>query len=152
MAKKLLKMDLAGIGTRLKDIRKKLNLRQKEFADVLNTTMVTLSDIETGKKRPGSDILFILSDVYKVNLDFLLHGQGHMFRLGAEAKGVLVDENVFGDYTKDVREMLWYMQHSMLARSAFITLTKEYIYRNEEILKKDIKLQEEKNYKEKSNE
>lgn len=151
MEKKSITMDLEGIGARLKSIRKKLNFKQKEFSEILNITMVTLSDIETGKKRPGSDILFILTEKYKVNLDFLLRGEGYMFRQGAEAKGVMVEDNAFGDNTKDVREILWYMQHSMLARNAFITLIKEYMYRNDEILKKDIEFQKGKNEQENKN-
>lgn len=150
MKKKKTNMDLVGIGNRLKDIRKKLNLRQKEFAETLDITMVTLSDIETGKKRPGSDILFNLSGLYNVNLDFLLHGQGHMFRQGAEAKGVMVEDNAFGEYTDQVREMLWYMQNSRMAQIAFILLSQEYVYRNEFIIKGDIETQKKKREQENS--
>ncbi len=150
MKKKKTKMDLVGIGSRLKDIRKKLDFTQKEFAETMTITMVTLSDVETGKKRPSSEMLFSLSKLYDVNLDFLLFGYGCMFREGADVKGVMIEDNSFGEYTDDVREMLWYMQNSRLARTAFITLTKEYIYRNWVILRRDINLQKEKNEQETS--
>ncbi|MDQ1355546.1 MAG: hypothetical protein QG657_5856 [Acidobacteriota bacterium] len=145
-------MDLAGIGSRLKNIRKKLDFTQKEFAEILAITMVTLSDIETGKKQPGSDLLFNLAKSFEVNLDFLLFGRGCKFREGAEVKGVMIEDNSFGENTDDVREMLWYMQNSRLAQNAFITLTKEYIYRNWVILRKDINLQNNKNEQENKNE
>jgi transcriptional regulator with XRE-family HTH domain len=150
MKKKKTNMDLVGIGRRLKDIRKKLNLRQKEFAEKMDITMVTLSDIETGKKRPGSDILFNLSELYDVNLDFLLFGQGSMFRQGMKMDGVTVEENAFGDYTDDVREMLWYMRNSRLARGGFIALTKEFAYRNSILIGHEIDLKKEKNEQETS--
>ncbi|MDQ1355227.1 MAG: hypothetical protein QG657_5537 [Acidobacteriota bacterium] len=150
MKKKKTNMDLAGIGRRLKDIRKKLDLRQKEFAETLDITMVTLSDIETGKKRPGSDMLFNLSGLYNVNLDFLLHGQGNMFRQGMKMDGVTVEDNAFGDNTDHVREMLWYMQNSRLAQTAFILLSQEYVYRNEFIIKGDIETQKKKREQENS--
>lgn len=150
MKKKKATIDLVGIGSRLKNIRKKLDFTQKLFAETMDITMVTLSDVETGEKRPGSDILFILSKAYNVNLDFLLHGQGCMFRQGAGVKGVMIEDNTFGEYTDDVREILWYMQNSLLVRTAFLSLTKEYMYRNRVILRKDINLQKEKNERETS--
>ncbi|MDQ1355072.1 MAG: hypothetical protein QG657_5381 [Acidobacteriota bacterium] len=80
MKKKKTTIDLVGIGKRMKAIRTELGLLQRDFIKVVNITMSTLSDIETGKKRPGSEILFILSDEYRVNLHYLLHGEGEMFR------------------------------------------------------------------------
>jgi transcriptional regulator with XRE-family HTH domain len=148
MKKKKTTMDLAGIGSRVKAIRKKLDCTQKEFAKIMGITMVTLSDIETGKKRPGSDLLFILSDLYNVSLNFLLHGKGKMFRLDEEIDGVFIEDNAFGDYTDDVRELLWYMQNSRLARGAFVALTKEYLFRNESLIKLETDLHKEKNKKE----
>lgn len=150
MKKKKTNMDLVGIGSRLKDIRKKLNLRQKEFADVLNITMVTLSDIETGKKQPGGYTLYNLSELYNVNLDFLLHGIGSMFRQVKEIDGVTIEDDAFGVLTNEVREMLWYMQNSRLARFAFITLAQEYILENGVLLKHDIDYEKEKKEQESS--
>jgi len=37
-----------------------------------------------------------------------------------------------------VKEILWFMQNSLLARSAIIALVTEYLYNNEDLLKKDI--------------
>lgn len=145
MDKKKIKYDLAGIGNRLKSIRKQLKMRQVDFASILNVTVVTLSDIETGKKRPGSEIMYILSELYRVNLAYLLHGEGDMYRPAADTKGITVEDGIFGDYTDDVKEMLWYMQNSRLARSAIITMAKEYFYRSEDLLKKDMERQKEKN-------
>lgn len=144
MDKKKIEYDLTGIGRRLKSIRKHLKLRQLEFASILNVTVVTLSDIETGKKKPGSEMMFILSKIYRVNLAYLLHGEGDMYRPTADTKGIIIEEGIFGDYTHDVKEALWYMQYSRLARSAIITMAKEYLYRNEEIIKKDLDRQKEK--------
>lgn len=144
MDKKKIKYDMIGMGNRLKSIRKQLKLRQVDFAAILNVTVVTLSDIETGKKRPGSEIMYILSEVYRVNLAYLLHDEGDMYRPAADTKGITIEEGIFGDYTNDVKEILWFMQHSRLARSAIITMAKEYLYRSEDILAKDLERQKEK--------
>lgn len=147
MKKKKVEIDLPGIGDRMKAIRKRLGLMQRDFIKIVNITMSTLSDIETGKKRPSSEILFILSDVYKVNLHYLLHGEGDMFRSGAEEgiSGITLADDIFGEYTDDFKEILWYMKHSLLARAAIIVMAKEYCLKNEEMLKKEMKKKEEKN-------
>ncbi len=147
MQKKQVKFDLNAIGSRLKAVRKNLNLKQKEIAEILNISVVTLSDIETGKKRPGAELLFSLSGLYRVNLAYLLHGEGDMFRPDTPTKGVNIEDGLFGHYTDDVKEMLWYMQHSLLARSAIMTIVKEYLYKNEDLLEKDIQRQKIKNEK-----
>ncbi len=141
MKKKKTEIDLVGIGKRLKAIRKVLGFMQKDFVKIVNITMSTLSDIETGKKRPGSEMLFILSDQYRVNLHYLLHGEGEMFRLETPLSGIAIAEGIFGDYTEDVKELLWYMQHSRLARGAIVAMAKEYCFRNEILLKKEIQKQ-----------
>lgn len=154
MKNKNTKIDLVGLGKRVKAIRKELGLLQRDFVKIVNITMSTLSDIETGKKRPGSEMLFILSDEYRVNLHYLLHGEGEMFRLETPLTGITFADEVFGDYTEDVKELLWYMQHSRLARGAIIAMGKEYCFKNETMLKKEIQRQKDKNIdmKEKKNE
>ena len=138
MTKTKINFDMESIGSRLKEIRHHLNLKQKELAEILNITTVTLSNIEVGNKIPGSDILFILSEVYRVNLAYLMHGEGNMFRSENEMTGVFIGGGAFGEYTDTVKEILWFMQNSLLARSAIIALATEYLYNNEDLLKKDI--------------
>ncbi|MCU0286492.1 MAG: helix-turn-helix domain-containing protein [Acidobacteria bacterium] len=145
MKKKAVDIDLQAVGSRIKAIRKKLQLMQRDFVKIVNITMSTLSDIETGKKRPGSEMLFILSDVYQVNLHYILHGEGEMFRTGKEVSGITIADNIFGEYTDDFKEILWYMQHSLLFRAAVIVFGKDYLLRNELLIERDIRRKEEKN-------
>ncbi len=66
------------IGERIKLIRKKLNLTQKEFGDLLGIPLTMVSKYETGTNKPSSDILSKLGEL-KVNLNWLLTGEGEMF-------------------------------------------------------------------------
>lgn len=93
--------------------------------------------------------MFILWEKYRVDPVYLLHGEGNMFRRETETKGVTVEDGLFGDYTDDVKEMLWYMQHSLLARSAIMTMVREYFFKCEDLLEKDIERRKRKNEKEK---
>ncbi len=143
-----MEFDLIGVGKRLKEIRSTLRFKQKDFANSLNTSVTNLSDIETGKKKPGVDLLFLLSKVFEVNLDYLFHGEGEMFRDKGEAE-VKEGEESFDEFSEDVKEILWYMRHSRLATSAIVTLAKEYLYKNEALIEKDIQVTRAKKEKDK---
>jgi transcriptional regulator with XRE-family HTH domain len=64
------------IGARIKQTRKALNLKQKDFARELNISVSSLSEIETGKYKAGIEFLIILSKKFNVNLYFVLFGEG----------------------------------------------------------------------------
>lgn len=64
------------LGDRLKQIRKEKGLSQKAFADPLATSSGYISEVEQGKKTPGSEFLLSLSRVWKVSIDWLLTGEG----------------------------------------------------------------------------
>ena len=57
---------------RLKELRLKNNLTQKEIADYLNITQNTYSQYENGKRQVPTEIYMRLADYYDVSLDYLL--------------------------------------------------------------------------------
>lgn len=67
------------LGERLRGIRERLNLKQKDFAKELGVSAPTLSDLESGKSKPGFDVLINLSEKFKVNIYYVLFGKGEMF-------------------------------------------------------------------------
>ncbi len=139
-------MDIKQIGWRIKGIRNSLQMKQKEFAKTLETSVTNLSDVETGKKKPGFDLVYLLSSRHQVDLVYLLHGEGQPFRGQGGATGGPRREKPagpdldFGMHTRDVEELLWYMKNSRLALTALISMCKEYLYRNESIIRKDIQV------------
>ena len=71
--------DKNDVGNRIKLIREKLSLMQKDFAGDLEISAPSLSEIETGRNRPGIELLIKLSKNYNVNLYYVLLGKGEMF-------------------------------------------------------------------------
>lgn len=67
------------LGERIKHIRKLLALKQKEFAEGLNISVQSLSDIENDKTKPCHDFFFNMGNVFQVNLYFLFFGEGEPF-------------------------------------------------------------------------
>lgn len=65
--------------TRLKDIREFYNLSQQEMADSLNLSKNGYWYYETGKRIPRAEELSFLKDIYNININWLLTGEGEMF-------------------------------------------------------------------------
>ncbi len=123
-------------GQRLKNIRKSLELKQRDFASDLNISVTTLSDIETGKSKPGHDFFVRICETYKVNLYYLLFGEGEMFRKESEASPVesLVDEAA----SEDVRDFLTYFFNSKLVQYQVLGYFRKFFNEEEAAINKDV--------------
>lgn len=63
------------LGNRLNQIRKDRALSQQAFAAMLDTSSGYISEIEQGKKMPGSEFLLSLWRVFNVDLNWFLTGE-----------------------------------------------------------------------------
>jgi len=68
------------MGRRIKEIRLKKGLTQKEFADSLGIVQGFLSGIEREKKTPSDTLLIALCNLYEINPSWLASGEGEMYR------------------------------------------------------------------------
>ncbi len=57
---------------RLKYLRLKNNISQKELAKLLNVGVSTISNYETGRNEPSYEKLIILAKYFNVSIDYLL--------------------------------------------------------------------------------
>lgn len=64
---------------RFKEIRKRLSLKQSDFAKALAISQGHASDIENGRKNISDRLIEILSLKYNVSENWLKLGQGEMF-------------------------------------------------------------------------
>ncbi|MCS7212215.1 MAG: helix-turn-helix domain-containing protein [Chloroherpetonaceae bacterium] len=68
-----------GIGARLREVRLFFNLNQQSFASYLHTSTGFVSEVESGKKLPGVQLLHSLKRKFNIDTDWLLTGRGTMF-------------------------------------------------------------------------
>ena len=66
------------IGTRIKQIRRTLGIRQKDFADRLGLSQSYLSELEGGK-TPSDIVIKSISSQYHVSETWLRTGDGEMY-------------------------------------------------------------------------
>jgi transcriptional regulator with XRE-family HTH domain len=97
-------------GVRVRNIRKSLNLTQKDFSEKLNMSIQTLSDIERSKTYPCYDFFYNLLKKHRVSLNYLLLGEGNMFlpldKSSSEKKHFGLKEFIYRGDNEDVRDFL----------------------------------------------
>lgn len=67
---------MANIGDRIRFVRKNKGFSQIEFSSQLEITQSFLSGLERGRYQPTTDVLSRLANIYGVDINWLLTGQG----------------------------------------------------------------------------
>ena len=86
---------------RLKELRKKAKLNQKQVADVLGLTVSAYGNYELGQREPTIESLCKLADYYGVTVDYLI---GHDIKSIIDRPDSAIAENFireFGDFFSD---------------------------------------------------
>lgn len=129
-------IESAEVGQRIKQIREALKLKQKDFAEKINMSGPSLSELETGKYKPGFDILVNLSKLFNVNLYFILFGQGEMF-----IDPLLSPYNRLREYAvniDDVRDFFYHFEHSSILQYYILNTYKSRMMTDKEPITREI--------------
>lgn len=63
----------------LKKLRFELGMSAQKMADSLGVTQMSISNYETGKRKPSFEFMEALYNTYNVNLNWFVSGKGEMF-------------------------------------------------------------------------
>jgi len=89
------------IGVRIKQIRSEKKLTQDEFSGILGIKQANLSHIENKGSKISVEILDKILSNFDINADWLLSGEGKMFRneqsIGNVSKSTVVGNNINGN-------------------------------------------------------
>ncbi len=124
------------IGYRIKQVRLELKLKQQEFAEKLDMSGPSLSEIETGKTNPGIDLLVKLHKDFNVNLYYVLFGEGSMFE-----DPLISDLRQLERYAvnlEDVREFLYNFKRSSIIQYFILNQYKKQMVLDEEAILKEL--------------
>jgi len=124
------------LGKRVREIRKRLKLIQKDFAQKINFSVPSLSDIETGKSKPGHDFFYHIVKAFDVNLYFLLFGEGEMFR--TDDKSLEKQFKIPKEITPETREFLDYFFHSTIMQYSLMASFRRILHQEGEIIKQEV--------------
>jgi transcriptional regulator with XRE-family HTH domain len=114
------------IGRRIKRARQAKELTQSDLAKILGMHRSNFSRIEKGGIMPTAKTLIKIKDILDISIDFLLFGQ--------EIHGKSLE--LFGEYSKDIREMLKDMLTHRRVKHAVLEFYFTYMEKDIESLKK----------------
>jgi transcriptional regulator with XRE-family HTH domain len=140
----------SGIAGRIPCLREALKLSQKDFAAKVSAAPSNLSEIESGKVKPGLKFLLKVIDTFEVNANWLLRGKGEMF-LEDEEKDTFRDFR-FGEQTEDIRDLLLLFKKSPLLKITVMAFAGKFMLEYEGLIQKDIEKQRAKEAEEKAGE
>lgn len=135
--KKMSKYSLEELGSRVKRIRKFLHLSQTELGDRIGMSRSFISQIEKGTVKCGYDFIFKLSEIFNVNLYYLVHGEGEMF--GTENPRPSLDGKEVGEAIETLNQLVWYLERSPLMGHSLMSMATKFLYENEAHIKREIK-------------
>ena len=64
---------------RIKELRKRLNLTQQQFADRIGIKRNTIANYEIGRNDPVDSVVVLICKEFNVNREWLVSGVGEMF-------------------------------------------------------------------------
>jgi transcriptional regulator with XRE-family HTH domain len=128
---------LKEIGFRLQLVRKKLNLLQKDFAKELDISNASLSEMEAGNAKPRFELIYNITKKFKVNINYLLHGEGEIFMSDEISRQSGLE--IKSEYQPFFKDFLYYFSQSPLVRTAMMNYFRTYILEKETLIEKDIR-------------
>jgi transcriptional regulator with XRE-family HTH domain len=125
------------IGDRLKGIRKKLNLPQKEMAAALQIAPSYLCGIEKGNGNPGPELFVRLASEFNVNMNYLFTGNGEMFS-DAPLK-IKKQEFDINDDIDTLEKINWLYEKSVVFRGQLISQANKIVYQERETIEHNLR-------------
>lgn len=137
------------LGQRIRNIRRQMAISQKDFAAKMGISSTYLSDVEAGRTGPGFYFFYQVTKFLEINPLYLLHGKEPVFIREAEEKETQEsrpepEQWNFGENTRQVKEMLSYIERSPLVKFSILGYFSELILEKKDIIEADIQGQESK--------
>lgn len=109
------------LGVRIKYLRQRENIQQKEFAKKIGVSNVVLSRYETGERKPDYETLEKIADYFNVSTDYLLGRTDN--EDGELPVDEMTDEEVNEEIKKITKELnVWYKENPKDKREELETI------------------------------
>lgn len=123
-------------GKRIREIRKTLNLNQKEFSEKVSISPTSLSEIERGKFKPGFEFLVNLAQALNVNLYYVLFDKGDMFL--NPATSIYQSKKKYAVNSDDIQKFLYYFERSSIFQYEIMSFFKTKLLKDKELFQDEI--------------
>lgn len=136
-------------GLRLRKIRKSLNYTQEKMGSYLGVARPSYDKYERGEVFPGPKALTVLSNTFKVSLDWLIANKGtmHYSEKTQPEENVQQPEEIAQPQEKtgpdvvtaDVQELLAHMERIPLLRYEVLTMFHKFKLKNKTLVESSMK-------------
>jgi transcriptional regulator with XRE-family HTH domain len=125
------------VGYRIKQIRKSLNIKGKDFAPRIKISGPSLSEIEKGKYYPNFEFMANIAREFNVNLYYLVFGEGEMFIEPGKHTDYGILEELLSS-SSSIRKFLYYFERSEIVRFFILSEFKQKLMLEKDIIEKEI--------------
>jgi transcriptional regulator with XRE-family HTH domain len=125
------------VGYRIKQIRKALNIKGKDFAPRIKISGPSLSEVEKGKYYPNFEFIVNLAREFNVNLYYLVFGEGEMFTKPGNQTDMLLLEELAGN-SSHIRDFIYYFERSDIIRFFILSQFKHKLMLDRDMIEKEI--------------
>lgn len=132
---------LDDFGQRIKAVRRRLNMTQKEFGEAVDLSVSFISDLESGRSKACLDFFYNLARKFDINLYYLILGEGEI--IDTQGRHPSLNNKRVGQSIDTINELTWYTERSPMMRYAILSFASRFIYENRDYLIKDIEESEE---------
>ena len=97
-------MTMTEVSDRLKEIRSKLKLSQREFSKQIFISQSLYSEIELGNVELKERYTRLISSQFDINIDWLKEGKGEMFKLSSEDNRIKYLIDIFNQLNLNLQD------------------------------------------------
>jgi len=123
------------VGKRIKDIRARQGLNQKDFCKIINLSQGRLSEIEQGKNYPSFETLRSIKENFDVSLDWLITGRLSSSKLATVTIGLSRREmriiSYFQRCDEDLKQSLLVLMNQTVNRQISTTIDSHELSQDE---------------------
>lgn len=130
--------EMFAIGERIKKVRQRLKLQQREFARSLGMAHSYISKIETGNANPGPSLFLRLSKEFDVSIEYLFSGSGDMFLKQTKISADKLEHIDLANDLQSMEDLVWLMEHSPFVKNTVLGFGLKFAAENETLIKKSI--------------
>lgn len=125
-------------GSRLRLFRKSRKITIHDLSDRIGISKSTISEVERGHAKPPVNLLLAMFNLYGLNVNWVLTGEGKMIlkkdaaslsRRKATSTGVMDDE---------YNQLLYYLENAPVVKYAVLGFFREYFHKNKDIIEENI--------------
>ncbi len=116
------------IGKRLKEARKSIGRTLNEMSKISGLSTSTIHGMEIGKSKPNTKYLYLLSEEFNINLNWIITSRGSMLAPGFDLTWK------YGEDSERVLEMIYLMENSDRLRYEILCRYVEVKDLNEELV------------------